>query len=416
MDSTPSFHGRVVLRQRFLTFASLLCLTGTLLGVEEAQPIFDGKKLTGWVQRGGKARYAVEDGVIVGTSVLNTPNSFLCTEKEYGDFILELDVKADAGLNSGIQFRSHCFDKETTYDFGPKTIKIAAGRVHGYQAEVDQQQSRRWSGGIYEEGRRGWLNSLEKNKAAGEAYKFGEWNKYRIECVGDSLRTWINGVPAADLIDSVTLSGFIALQVHGTKDPGLNVRFRHLKLEELGKHAWKPLWDGKTLNGWHSIGRGDWKIEDGAIHATHSKDVKEFGHLVTDKTYSDFTVRLKYKAVKGNSGLYFRIEEKGASGVSGFQAEIDAEKDAGGLYETNGRTWVSQPSPEDVKKWFKPQEWNIMSVSAHGGRIAVEVNGHRTAELLNDKGRTEGKLALQVHANLDCDLYFKDIEILERAK
>ena len=144
--------------------------------------------------------------------------------------------------------------------------------------------------------------------------------------------------------------------------------------------------------------------------------MKEFGHLVTDKSYSDFTVRLKYKAVSGNSGFYFRIEEKGASGVSGFQAEIDAEKDAGGLYETNGRTWVSQPSPEDVKKWFRPQEWNTMSVSAHGGRIAVEVNGQRTAELLNDKGRTEGKLALQVHANLDCDLYFKDIEILERAK
>jgi hypothetical protein len=176
------------------------------------------------------------------------------------------------------------------------------------------------------------------------------------------------------------------------------------------------LWDGQTLNGWHIIGQGDWKIEDGVIHATHARDVKEFGHLVTDKIFSDFTVRLKYKALKGNSGLYFRIEEKGASGVSGFQAEIDAEKDAGGLYETNGRTWVSQPSPEDVKKWFKPQDWNTMSVSAHGGRIAVEVNGHRTAELLNDKGRAEGKLALQLHANLDCNLYFKDIEILERAK
>ena len=416
MDSIASLHGRMMTHRLRITFTLLLCFGGTLLHAAGASPIFDGKTLNGWVQRGGKAKYAVEDGVIVGTSVVNTPNSFLCTEKDYGDFILELELKADAGLNSGVQIRSHCFDKETTYDFGGKTLKVPAGRVHGYQVEVDHQPSRRWSGGIYEEGRRGWLNSLEKNKTGGEAYKFGDWNKYRIECVGDSLKTWVNGVPAADLIDSVTLSGFIALQVHGTEKPGLQVRFRNLKLEDLGKHAWKPLWDGKTLSGWHVIGKGDWKIEDGAIHATHTKDVKEFGHLVTDKSYSDFTVRLKYKAVSGNSGLYFRIEEKGASGVSGFQAEIDAEKDAGGLYETNGRTWVSQPSPEDVKKWFRPQEWNTMSVSAHGGRIAVEVNGHRTAELLNDKGRTEGKLALQVHANLDCDLYFKDIEILERAK
>ena len=403
-------------RTIIVTLTSLLCIGSTLLRAADTEPIFDGQTLNGWVQRGGEAKYTVEDGVIVGTTVVNTPNSFLCTEREYGDFILELELKADDGLNSGVQVRSHCFDQETTYDFGTKMLKIPAGRVHGYQVEVDQQPSRRWSGGIYEEGRRGWLNSLEKNEAARQAYKFGEWNKYRIECVGDSLKTWVNGVPAADLVDSVTSSGFIALQVHGTDKAGLQVRFRNIKLQDLGKHDWKRLWNGKNFDGAHIIGKGDWRIGDGAIHATHRKAEKEFGHLVTDKTFSDFTVRLKYKAISGNSGLYFRIEEKGASGVSGFQAEIDDAKDAGGLYETNGRAWVSQPSPEDVKKWFKPQEWNTMSVSAHGGRIAVEVNGHRTAELLDDKSRTEGKLALQVHANLDCDLYFKDIEILEPVK
>ena len=174
---------------------------------------------------------------------------------------------------------------------------------------------------------------------------------------------------------------------------------------------WQPLWDGKTFNGWHIIGKGEWKIENGAIHATHVKTENEFGHLVTDKTYKDFTVRLKYKAVKGNSGLYFRVEEKGFSGVSGFQAEIDAEKDAGGLYETNGRAWVVQPTPEDVKKWFKPGEWNEMTVSAHGGHLLVTVNGHKSAEVKNDPGRAEGKFALQVHAGQDCEVWFKDIEI-----
>ena len=172
-----------------------------------------------------------------------------------------------------------------------------------------------------------------------------------------------------------------------------------------------PLWDGKTLSGWHIIGKGTWEIAEGAIHATHPKTEKEFGHLVTDKVYKDFTVRLKFKALKGNSGLYFRIEEKGASGVSGFQAEIDATKDVGGLYETNGRAWVVKPTPEEVKKWFKPGEWNEMTVSAHGGHIIVTVNGIKTAELTNDPGRTEGRIALQVHANLECDVWFKDIEI-----
>ncbi|MBI4662134.1 MAG: DUF1080 domain-containing protein [Verrucomicrobia bacterium] len=175
--------------------------------------------------------------------------------------------------------------------------------------------------------------------------------------------------------------------------------------------SWQPLWNGKTFQGWHVIGRGEWKIEDGTIHGSHVRTEKEFGHLVSDKIYGDFTVRLKYKALKGNSGLYFRVEEKGFSGVSGFQAEIDAEKDAGGLYETNGRAWVVQPKPEDVKKWFKPGQWNEMTVSAHGGNIVVTVNGLKSAELKNDPGRKEGRFALQVHGGQDCDVWFKDIEI-----
>jgi hypothetical protein len=174
---------------------------------------------------------------------------------------------------------------------------------------------------------------------------------------------------------------------------------------------WQPLWDGKTFAGWHIIGKGSWDIADGAIHATHPKTEKEFGHLVTDKVYKDFTARLKFKALKGNSGFYFRIEEKGASGVSGFQAEIDAQHDVGGLYETNGRAWVRKPSADEVTKWFKPGEWNQMTVSAHGGHIVVTVNGIKSAELTDDPGRAEGRIALQAHANLDCDLWFKDLQI-----
>lgn len=176
-------------------------------------------------------------------------------------------------------------------------------------------------------------------------------------------------------------------------------------------HDWQPLWDGTSLAGWHVIGKGSWKIEDGAIHATHEKSEPTFGHLVTDRSVGDFTVRLKFKSLAGNSGFYFRIEETGFSGVTGFQAEIDATKDVGGLYETNGRQWVSQPTPEQVATWFRPGEWNEMVVSARGGHITVHVNGKKSAELLADPGRREGKLALQVHGGQDVDVWFKDIEI-----
>jgi hypothetical protein len=196
--------------------------------------LFNGSDLEGWVQRGGKANYKAKDGQIVGTSVPGTTNSFLCTKKEYADFLLELEFKVDPTLNSGVQIRSHCFDEAKTVEWNGKKIKIPAGRVHGYQVEIDPSP-RAWTGGIYDEGRRGWLQDLKNNEPARKAFKQGEWNKFRIECRGDSIKTWLNGVPAADLKDSMTPSGFIGLQVHGVgkRQEPLEVRFRDLRIQEL---------------------------------------------------------------------------------------------------------------------------------------------------------------------------------------
>jgi hypothetical protein len=184
-------------------------------------PLFNGKNLDGWTQRGGKAKYQVEDDMILGTTEPNTPNSFLCTDKDYANFILELDFKVDDGLNSGVQLRSH------------SKPEYQNGRVHGYQAEIDPSD-RAWTGGIYDEGRRKWLNDLKDNKAAREAFRHKEWNHFRVACDGDSIKTWLNDVPAADLHDTMDPSGFIALQVHGTKsDKPLHVRWRNIKIKVL---------------------------------------------------------------------------------------------------------------------------------------------------------------------------------------
>lgn len=207
-------------------------LAGTTGFAEEGTALFNGKDLTGWVQRGGKAKYTVEDGCIVGETVANTPNSFMCTEKNYCNFILELDYKVDPALNSGVQIRSECFDQETTVEHNGKKIKIAAGRVHGYQVEIDPSP-RAYSGGIYDEGRRGWLNDLKNNEPARKAFKQGDWNHYHIEARGDSIKTWVNGVAAADLKDSMTPCGFIGLQVHSAKNAGMQVRFRNIRIQEL---------------------------------------------------------------------------------------------------------------------------------------------------------------------------------------
>jgi len=226
--------------------AACLCTAGPLAAGEESrpdcfEPLFDGETLDAFIQHGGRARYRVEDGEIVGTTVPKTPNSFLCTKKTYGDFILELDFKVASNINSGVQIRSEVFDvpktvEWTTEDGKTKTRKIPAGRVHGYQVEIDPSD-RAWSAGIYDEARRGWLNTLKDNPKARKAFKPNEWNHYRIECRGDSIKTWINGVPAADLTDSMTSRGFIALQVHGVggneEKVGKEVRWRNLWIREL---------------------------------------------------------------------------------------------------------------------------------------------------------------------------------------
>ncbi len=225
---------------RGLVAASVLALVGLAVPAADKKDeggwvsLFNGKDLSGWVRHGGQARYRVEGHEIVGSSVPNTGNSFLCTKKDYGDFVLELEFKVDPELNSGVQIRSHVFDKPISFAVKGKTKTIPKGRVHGYQVEIDPSK-RAWTGGIYDEGRRGWLNDLKKNEAARKAFKPNEWNKFRIECRGDSIKTWLNGVPAADLKDSMTASGFIGLQVHGVgkrKEP-LEVRFRNLRIKEL---------------------------------------------------------------------------------------------------------------------------------------------------------------------------------------
>ncbi|MFM1747709.1 MAG: hypothetical protein RLZZ188_1375 [Verrucomicrobiota bacterium] len=226
--------------RRLLSIAALpaaLVLAGAARAADGWIDLFNGKNLDGWEQHSGTAKYRVEDGAIVGTTVLKTGNTFLCTKRTYGDFILEFEFKVAANMNSGVQFRSEFYTSETEKEINGKKKKFPADRVFGYQYEIDPSP-RAYTGGVYDEARRGWLADLKDNAAAQKAFKQGDWNKARIECRGDRIQTWINGVKAVDLKDSMTLRGVIALQVHGIGDgkknpPGEEIRWRNLRLKEL---------------------------------------------------------------------------------------------------------------------------------------------------------------------------------------
>jgi hypothetical protein len=172
------------------------------------------------------------------------------------------------------------------------------------------------------------------------------------------------------------------------------------------------LFDGKTLDGWHTAPGGTWEVKDGAIVGLSPQSERRHGMLLSDKQYGDFVLRLKFKSLKGNSGLYFRAERVDSPvTLHGFQAEIAPSGPVGGLYETGGRAWVAKPSAELVNSCFKPGDWNEMIVTAKGKNITVQLNGVTTAELADDPGRLKGHIGLQLHGGNEMHVEFKDITI-----
>jgi hypothetical protein len=223
---------------------SATCLLAALAAAGAASAadwirLFNGKNLDGWSVHSGTATYAVEDGAIVGTAVLGSPNTFLCTNREYGDFLLEFEVKVDTELNSGVQIRSQIAPEEMVlrFEHQGKVVerKIPKDRVYGYQVEIAANSPN--AGNIYDEARRAvFLDDFSAKPAAQTAFRDGQWNRYRVEARGDSIKTWVNGIACADIRDSMTLRGIIGLQVHAVpkdKFKPYQVRWRNLRLREL---------------------------------------------------------------------------------------------------------------------------------------------------------------------------------------
>lgn len=383
---------------------------GLASGQGKWQALFNGKDLKGWKQLGGTATYTVKNKEIIGTTVPKSPNSFLTTEKNYGDFILELEYKLDQDFNAGIQFRS-----QSRPDYNK-------GQVFGYQMEIDPAP-RAWSGGIYEEGRRGWLYPLDLNPVAQKAYKKSDWNKYRIECRGPEIRTWINGVPAAHLIDTALPSGLIALQVHGVgnaADVGKNIRWRNVRIMENPAanqysayddvyvvnnipnnisaqeklNGYRLIWDGATSNGWRGAHKDKfpekgWEIKDGTLNVLSSggAESNNGGDIVTDEEFAAFDLEFDFKLTEGaNSGVkYFVTEsEKGKGSAIGLEFQIldndkhpDAKLGAAGN-RTLGSLYDLIPAYKFGNSHKKIGEWNHGRVVVYpDNRVEHWLNGHK---------------------------------------
>lgn len=422
-----------------------------------------GKDLSNWQQINGPAIFKLRKGVITGTAVMSNPSddSFLCTKTKYGDFILEFDTWFDPKMNSGVQIRS-----ESRSDY-------LDGQVYGYQVELDPSP-RAWTGGIYDESRRLWLYTLDINPQAKTAFKNNEWNHFRIEAIGTSIRTWVNGIPCADLIDDLTPSGFIALQVHGigsdSSSVGIQAKWKNIRIitkdpakyatpykpvipqcsyltntlsEREIKEGWKLLFDGKSSLGWINARKKEfpangWEIKNGMLTVNpETKTSGGGGDIVTEDKYKNFELIVDFMYQPGaNSGIKYFVDTESNNGKLASigceyqvlddrlhpdaKAGINGNRTVAGLYDL---------IPPKNKRDNGPEKWNRATIIVNGKKVQHWLNGQMTLEyeratpawrelVATSKFKTspgfgeveEGRILLQDHGNL---VSYRNIKIRE---
>lgn len=447
---------------------SLLMFSCYSLSAQDGwEVLFNGKDLKNFEQLNGNASYEIKNQELIGTSKMNTPNSFMATKDKYSDFILEFDVFVENGLNSGVQFRSI------------SSPDIMDGRVHGYQCEIETS-SRKWAGGVYDEARNGWLYPLSRNPKGQKAFVPGQWNHYRIEAIGNEIRTWVNDVQCANLVDDTTAEGFIAFQVHGIRDKSLegkivkwkNIKIKTRDLENSRKEVdsevpevsyltnqltvdekrkgWRMLWDGQTATGWRGAkldkfpDKG-WEMKDGVLTVLSSGGAESAhgGDIVTEDSFSDFELSVDFKISEGaNSGIKYFVDSelnKGEGSAIGMEFQVlDDKAHPDATQGKNGNRTVgslydlirAENTDNSRGKNFKGvDKWNNARIVVKGGHVEHWLNQIKVVKFdrfsqmfkaLVEKSKyekwenfgriSEGLILLQDHGD---EVSFKSIKVRE---
>ena len=402
---------QIVILVHLLLLASCGCAVARAGDGDTWIELVRSDSLAGWVQRGGEALYRVDNGEIIGQSAPKTPNSFLCTQQTFGDFILELDFKVDPRLNSGVQIRSN------------SVAGYRGGVVHGYQIEIDPSE-RAWSAGIYDESRRGWLFPLKGSQPARDAFRQNDWNKLRVVAVGECIKTWINDVPAANLTDPLTRTGFIALQVHGTTEAEpMEIRWRNIRVLDLGMPSdvrapgASVLLDqsGDLVQWEHANEPGSkirWSFRHGALEVEPGT-----GSIVTRRAFGDCQLHVEFSVdnngkqgqENGNSGVY--LQRRYEVQILNSCGQEPADNICGAIYGVKPADFnMARPAGQwqtyDID--FRAPRWDADGNKTENARMTVYHNGtriHDNVEIPSNtgagdpEGADDAPLLLQDHGN-----------------
>lgn len=391
-----------------LTLALILglCSTKSLSQSGNWQTIFNGKDLQGWTERGNFEK-EIKDGTLYLKASHAFNNAWVLSEKTYRNFKLELEFLMDDGANSGVLFR-----------YNPALN--GALNALAYEANID------WDPNI--QGPLGTIEHAARAKLIEGIDKMA-WNKMRIEALGDHLKVFINESLVCETHNRRSMVGKIGLQVPIRK--GGTIGFKNVRIQELDntelsvppiedyyratyERSLKPMMEGESLEGWHTIGPGKWSFEEGGVLHGYSGNAHSF--LVTNDTYKNFYLKCKFKIIKeDNSGIFIRKHPDSTNVALTDAIECNIYDHNGyshaystGSIVTHARAWYGMTHFED---------WNTMEIFAHESYIVLYINGQKASEAhLEGPYNKAGNICLQAGTKVftdsgPSDIYFKDLKI-----
>ncbi len=354
--------------------------------------------------------WQLKDGELVGHADPGKMSWFRLAG-EYSDFEFEAEFMTPAPSNGGVQFRAHWLPQMSAQGPGPKTM-------FGYHANIDTQETGRTGEVLI---RHGEPPLCAATKDAQATVKASEWNSIRIHAAGPVAQVFINGVPAASAYDESFIGGMIALQVQPNDSGPAEVRYRNLRVRDLGRgDAWRPLFDGKSLAGWKIYGTEDFHVKDGIIECRRGPQQSE-GYLATEEQWTNFRVRGKFHMLgDGNYGLFYHStitlrEKDGYPVIAGLQGEVEPSwpGSTGWVYESYRRGWLIQPDKTaPAAALLRIGDWNEIEIRSQGNHLTTWVNGMRVIEWMDPSPQLfSGSFALQLHAGTGAGVDWRELYV-----